>query len=60
MKNKTARTTMMNRTAGLILVPDDGGGGGGVEEGNDESLWKVAPRGYGGEEKDLKVLRKHN
>lgn len=50
MKNKTARTTMMKRTAGLILVPD--GGGGGVEEGNDESLWKVAPRGYGGEEKD--------
>ena len=50
MKNKTARTTMMKRTAGLILVPD--GGGGGVEEGNDDSLWKVAPRGYGGEEKD--------
>ena len=38
MKNKTARTTMMNRTAGLILVPDDGGGGGGggVEEGKGE------------------------
>ena len=24
---------------------NDGGGGGGVEEGNDDSLWKVAPRG---------------
>lgn len=28
MKNKTAKITMMKRSAGLILEPDDGGGGG--------------------------------
>ena len=29
MKNKTARITITNRTAGLILLPEEDGGGGG-------------------------------
>lgn len=34
MKKTTARTIMMKRIAGLILLPDDGIGGDG-----DESFW---------------------
>lgn len=49
MKNKTARTTMMNKTAGLILVPDDEVGVGEEDNDDDESLWKEALEGYGGE-----------
>ena len=46
MKNRTARITMMKRTAGLILVLEDGGDGEDID-----SLWKEAP-GYGDEDDD--------
>lgn len=51
MKNRTARTTMMKRTAGLILVPEEEGVG--VEEVIG-SLWKTAP-GNGAEEDEDKT-----
>lgn len=52
MKNRTARTTMMKRTAGLILVPEEEEGVG-VEEVIG-SLWKTAP-GNGAEEDEDKT-----
>lgn len=49
MKNRTARISMMKRTAGLILAPDDEG-----EAGDDEdidSLWNAPQNGGVGEAK---------
>lgn len=51
MKNRTARTTMMKRTAGLILVPEEEEGVGVEVIG---SLWKTAP-GNGAEEDEDKT-----
>lgn len=35
-KNRTAKITIINRTAGLILAPEDGDGDEGVDGGEDE------------------------
>lgn len=47
MKNKTAKITMMKRTAGLILAPEDGdgdeGGDGDEDEGEKRGGYSKTP-----------------